>query len=118
MAPRFRPSGWAGRDALLVGTRQRVRGCPRQLFVFAGSFATIRRRRLASPTSIVEIEATHPHVNSCGAARVRVRSGDLPRIPVIDAIRCGRFPAPEGSGADGDLDRVGDRSEAVLVAVE
>ena len=23
MAPRFRPSGWAGRDALLVGTRQR-----------------------------------------------------------------------------------------------
>jgi len=34
-------------------------------FVFvAGSFTTIRRRRLASPTSIPEIEATHPHVNS------------------------------------------------------
>src|SRR6478736_165054 len=33
-------------------------------FVFvAGSFTTIRRRRLASPTSIPEIEATHPHVN-------------------------------------------------------
>ena len=64
MAPRFRPSGWAGRDALLVGTRQRVRGLnPRQLFVFAGSFSTIRRRRLASPASILEIEATHPHVN-------------------------------------------------------
>jgi hypothetical protein len=39
------------------------------LFVVAGSFATIRRRRLASPTSIVEIEATHPLVN---AAPVRV----------------------------------------------
>src|SRR6476620_11210228 len=64
MALRFRPSGWAGRNALLVGTRQRVRGLnPRQLFVFAGSFSTIRRRRLASPASILEIEATHPHVN-------------------------------------------------------
>jgi hypothetical protein len=31
--------------------------------VFAGSFATIRRRRLASPASILEIEATHPLVN-------------------------------------------------------
>jgi hypothetical protein len=31
--------------------------------VFAGSFTTIRRRRLASPTSILEIEATHPLVN-------------------------------------------------------
>jgi NADH dehydrogenase len=30
---------------------------------FAGSFATIRQRRLASPTSILEIEATHPLVN-------------------------------------------------------
>ena len=34
MAPRFRPSGWAGRDALLVGTRQRVRGCPRRCWHF------------------------------------------------------------------------------------
>jgi hypothetical protein len=30
---------------------------------FAHSLTTIRRRRLASPTSILEIEATHPHVN-------------------------------------------------------
>src|SRR4051812_28085684 len=30
----------------------------------AGSFATIRRRRLASPASISEIEATHPLVNA------------------------------------------------------
>jgi hypothetical protein len=29
----------------------------------AGSFTTFRRRRLASPTSILEIEATHPLVN-------------------------------------------------------
>ena len=33
---------------------------------FAGSFATIRRRRLASPTSILEIEATHPLVEVAG----------------------------------------------------
>jgi hypothetical protein len=40
---------------------------PSAVFAFigvAGSFATIRRRRLASPTSILEIEATHPHVNA------------------------------------------------------
>ena len=30
---------------------------------FAGSLTTFRRRRLASPTSILEIEATHPLVN-------------------------------------------------------
>ena len=36
----------------------------------AGSFTTFRRRRLASPTSIVEIEATHPHVKCrTGACR-------------------------------------------------
>ncbi len=44
-------------------------------FVFgAGSFATIRRRRLASPTSILEIEATHPLVKpSAAGVRVPVR---------------------------------------------
>src|SRR5262245_17546447 len=30
MTSRFRPSGWAGRDALLI-SKQRVRGCPRQV---------------------------------------------------------------------------------------
>jgi hypothetical protein len=34
------------------------------VFVVAGSFSTFRRRRLASPASIHEIEATHPHVKS------------------------------------------------------
>jgi hypothetical protein len=43
-------------------------------FVFvAGSFTTIRRRRLASPTSILEIEATHPHVNPHQPVRARLR---------------------------------------------
>jgi hypothetical protein len=37
----------------------------------AGSFATIRRRRLASPTSILEIEATHPLVNPSPAGAYR-----------------------------------------------
>ena len=36
----------------------------------AGSFATFRRRRLASPTSMPKIEATHPHVN-CGTGTCR-----------------------------------------------
>src|SRR4051794_33714775 len=37
----------------------------------AGSFTTFRRRRLASPTSILEIEATHPLVNPSRPVRVR-----------------------------------------------
>ena len=55
----------------------------------AGSFTTFRRRRLASPTSIVRIEATHPHVKcrtgACGWARptpgyvIRLRDRNRPR---------------------------------------
>src|SRR3954452_21784483 len=37
----------------------------------AVSFTTFRRRRLASPTSILEIEATHPLVNPSRPVRVR-----------------------------------------------
>src|SRR5438552_17390284 len=49
-------------------------------FVFvAGSFTTIRRRRLASPTSILEIEATHPLVNPprAGARRRPSAGGEV-----------------------------------------
>jgi NADH dehydrogenase len=42
-----------------------------RVLVFAGSFTTIRRRRLASPTSILEIEATHPLVNPPRAGACR-----------------------------------------------
>jgi|SRR5690242_19782355 len=54
----------------------RVLGSHRHVVVIgvyrcAGSFATIRRRRLASPTSIPEIEATHPLVKR-SPERVRV----------------------------------------------
>jgi len=46
----------------------------------AGSFTTIRRRRLASPTSIDEIEATHPLVNAVpGACAV---GDDRPIVPL------------------------------------
>ena len=45
--------------------------------VGAGSFTTFRRRRLASPTSIVRIEATHPLVN---VAPVRVGGRDHSRV--------------------------------------
>src|SRR6185312_12926191 len=73
MAPRFRPSGWVGRDARLVGTRPRVRGCPRQCWHFCLLPALSRRSgdvgSLPPPRSS-EIEATHPHVNCrTGACR-------------------------------------------------
>ena len=73
MAPRFRPSGWAGRDARLVGTRPRVRGCPRQCWHFCCLPALLRRSgdvgSLPPPRSS-EIEATHPHVKCrTGACR-------------------------------------------------
>ena len=74
MAPRFRPSGWAGRDARLVGTRPRVRGCPRQCWHFCCLPALSRRSgdvgSLPPPRSS-EIEATHPHVKCrTGACRL------------------------------------------------
>ena len=73
MAPRFRPSGWAGRDARLVGTRPRVRGCPRWCWHFCSLPALSRRSgdvgSLPPPRSS-EIEATHPHVKCrTGACR-------------------------------------------------
>src|SRR6478736_935211 len=38
-----------------------------------GSLTTFRQRRLASPTSIPEIEATHPHVNVSPSRVTRAR---------------------------------------------
>src|SRR5690349_4273356 len=58
----------------------------------AGSFATIRRRRLASPASILEIEATHPHVNARGSgARGNRRTSEFYNR------RPGSIPSPGGT---------------------
>lgn len=82
MAPRFRPNGWAGWDARSdQKIRPRVRGCPRQLLLGTGSFTTIRRRRLASPASNPEIEATHPLVNAPTGGVRDVRSSSPTRVP-------------------------------------
>src|SRR5829696_2317995 len=85
MASRFRPSSWAGRDARLVGTRPRVRGCPRWCWHFCTLPALSRRSgdvgSLPPPRSS-EIEATHPHVNcragACWKARPLHATGPRP----------------------------------------
>src|ERR1700733_4955480 len=53
--------------------------------VCADSLTTFRRRPPASPTSIPEIEATHPHVNPLRPARVGRPSRGI--HPTVRAVR-------------------------------
>ena len=89
--------------------------CHWRLLVCAGSFATIRQRRLASPTSILEIEATHPHVkpslHRCViAGRPREESSSYsPRRASPSACRHRRFRVRRADLRQGAAGRAGRR---------
>ena len=102
MAPRFRPSGWAGRDALLVGTRQRVRGRPRRCSHLCLLPTLLRRSGDVGSLPPPRSSKSKPRTPMSSAAPVRVGERDPSRLPAADAR----------------LDGVGDGGEAVLIAVE
>src|SRR5947199_8337982 len=67
----------------------------------ADSLTTFRRRRLASPTSILEIEATHPLVNPLRAgARCRPSAGHqvYPALPGVRFAGASAAPARHRRG--------------------
>jgi hypothetical protein len=92
MTPVIRPSSRTGTDGYLISDQAAIAVLLSAFIFGAGSFTTIRRRRLASPTSILRIEATHPHVK-CRAVRVRTRQGNCTGPPV-------EYLAPRAASAD------------------
>ena len=81
IAPRFRPSGWAGRDALLVGTRQRVPCCHGQHLLCLP--ALLRRSGDVGSLPPPRSSKSKPRTPMSSAAPVHVGWRGPTRVPAV-----------------------------------